>query len=354
MSKHIIESIQNITKRNLVSYVTNTRTNKNSPIDMSMIRPFYEHLAQLDHAKGLDLMIHTNGGDGIVPWRLVSLIRDFTDDFNVIIPYSCFSAGTLIALGANNIFMGKMGMMGPTDASVSNFFNPIINNQIVPISVEDVSAYISFVKDDFGITHEDELVEGLKSLTDKIHPLSLGNIKRQTSQSRMMAEKLLKLHYSIEQEHKIKDIVEKLTSKSYYHGHPINRKEAKEDIGLNNVINLENTLEDLYWNLYLEYENIMKLNIPWNINEEFSIFEKNSINDLLSKNICTYDSNTSSLIHVAKDDIPLAIIESYNLKHNLVNDKILKAVVQNTPTQNTLINHEIIYPTPHWEKQNET
>lgn len=88
----------------------------------------------------------------------------------------------------------------------------------------------------------------------------------------------------------------------------------------------------------------MKLDISWNLNEEFSVFENYSINELVNNKICTYDSNTNSLTSVEKDEIPLAIIESSNLKHNLMNNKILKAIFHNIqmPDGNNkqiLINH---------------
>jgi hypothetical protein len=48
----------------------------------------------------------------------------------------------------------------------------------------------------------------------------------------MMARKLSSLDMDKRsQEHKIEEIVDSLTSKLFYHGHPINRSEAKEEVG---------------------------------------------------------------------------------------------------------------------------
>ncbi len=38
------------------------------------------------------------------------------------------------------------------------------------ISVEDVKAYITFIKATVGITHEDELIKAVEALTEKITP----------------------------------------------------------------------------------------------------------------------------------------------------------------------------------------
>jgi len=80
----------------------------------------------------------------------------------------------------------------------------------------------------------------------------------------MMAQKLLSLHMNkAKEQHEIKDIVDNLTSKLYYHGHPINRKEAQEQIGLRTVINADSELEPIMWDLYLEYENEIKADDPF-------------------------------------------------------------------------------------------
>ncbi|MBI2222871.1 MAG: hypothetical protein HYU53_16915 [Acidobacteria bacterium] len=67
--------------------------------------------------------------------------------------------------------------------------------------MEDVYAYIALVKEDLGIKGETELVQAFKSLTEQLHPLALGNVKRFYAQSRMMARKLLELHMDPKTEH---------------------------------------------------------------------------------------------------------------------------------------------------------
>ncbi|MFB3889848.1 MAG: hypothetical protein ACE14S_10190 [Candidatus Bathyarchaeia archaeon] len=118
---------------------------------------------------------------------------------------------------------------------------------------------------------KDELVLAFNHLASQIHPLALGNVKRSRSQSKQLATKLLALHMDPKNDcHKIDEIVEKLTSRSYYHGHPINRKEAKEDLGLN-VIHPPVKVEELMWKLYMEYEKEMLLNVSFNWIQDFII-----------------------------------------------------------------------------------
>ena len=196
----ILEALQKERENRLaISYITSTRAGHEIQIADDAVPLIFEHLeAGRDLAgKGVDLFIHSNGGSGTVPWRIVNLIRQYTKKFAVLVPHRAFSAATLIALGADEIVMHKMGCLGPIDPSVANGFNPQNPQQpgqLLQISVEDVTAFFKLVKDEVGITHEDELVQALVAITDKVHPLALGNVQRSHNQSRLMASKLLKLH----------------------------------------------------------------------------------------------------------------------------------------------------------------
>lgn len=265
--KTTIEKLQRARDgRLLLVYVTSTRQGYEVAMADDVLRLLYEHLeAAKDTAKtGVDLFIHSNGGHGTVPWRIASLIREYTDDFAVLVPHRAFSAATLLALGAHKIVMHRMGCLGPIDPSVANAFNPPNPHNPgapLPISVEDVSAYFKLVKDEVGISHEDELVQALTALTEKIHPLALGNVQRSHNQSRLMAKKLLLLHMNEDRAHEITKIIDTLKSNLFFHGHPINRDEA-EELGLR-VEKPPEAVEELMWKLYLEYEVELKLNEPF-------------------------------------------------------------------------------------------
>jgi hypothetical protein len=252
----------------VITYVTSTRPSLEAPMAMDVIPIIYQHLQALETAPDqtkIDLFLHSNGGDGIVPWRLVTLIREYCSEFDVLIPHRAYSAATLTALGADHVVKHPMGMLGPTDPTVANPFNPPHPqnpSQLLGISVEDVASYISLVRDDVGIQHEDELVQAFNLLARKIHPLALGNVKRATSQSRMMAGKLLRQKALEEKldERELEEIIDKLTSQLYYHGHPINRGEAREDLRLTFVEeDVPRAVEDAMWALYEAYADDMQM-----------------------------------------------------------------------------------------------
>ena len=75
----IIEAIQKERNTHVISYVTSTRANLETQMAMDSIRKVYDHLQYIKKSREeakVDLFLHSNGGDGIVPWRLVTLIRE--------------------------------------------------------------------------------------------------------------------------------------------------------------------------------------------------------------------------------------------------------------------------------------
>jgi hypothetical protein len=255
----LIEEIEKLRESKVICYLTSVRPNVGAQMGEDAVRVFFDHLLLLPErpVKKLDIFLCSNGGSGVVPWRLVSLFREFAEKIGVLIPYRAYSAATMLALGADEIVMHPFAEMGPIDPTVSNDFNPVDQStqQRVGISVEDVKAYVGFVKETVGIRHEDELIKAIEILAQRVHPLALGNVERFISQSRLIARKILLTHMTEEtSKHEIDDTIETLASKLYFHGHPINRKEARLELGLKVAENVPPALETAMWKLYLEYE----------------------------------------------------------------------------------------------------
>src|SRR5882724_7186467 len=267
----LIKKIEELRDSKVICYVTSLRPNVVGQISDDAVRVMFEHLLLLPSRpiKKLDLFLCSNGGAGTVPWRLVPLFREFAESFNVVIPFRAYSAATLIALGADEIVAHPFAELGPIDPTVQNEFNPLSDDQSgrrLGIGVEDVRAYVSFIKTTVGITHEDELIRAIEILAQKVHPLALGNVERFILQSRMIATKILKTHMPSTDDHRINEIVETLGSKLFFHGHPINRLEAKNDLNLKVNVELPPDLETAIWDLYKDYEiefkNTEQLNPP--------------------------------------------------------------------------------------------
>lgn len=77
---------------------------------------FMSVIHKLDRTKGLDLILHTPGGDMAATESLVEyLMAMFNKDVRAIVPQIAMSGGTIMALACREIVMGKQSSIGPID-----------------------------------------------------------------------------------------------------------------------------------------------------------------------------------------------------------------------------------------------
>jgi membrane-bound ClpP family serine protease len=77
---------------------------------------FMTAIHTLDRTKGLDLILHTPGGETAATESLVDYLREmFGTNIRAVIPQLALSAGTMIACACDDILMGKHSSLGPID-----------------------------------------------------------------------------------------------------------------------------------------------------------------------------------------------------------------------------------------------
>lgn len=265
-SIELIKKIQELESAKLISYILADRIQgPQASIATDALGLFYRHLEDMGETQKIALFLYSTGGDTMVPWRLVNLIREYCQQFVVLVPYKAHSAATLMCLGADEIIMTKMAELSPIDPSVANAFNPVMQlpqgappqtaAQKIPISVEDVAAYLRLATDRAGLDTVEAKLGAFEQLAKVVHPLALGNVERSHTLIRTLAKKLLGLHTDMSSDEgisKINSIIDVLTEKLYSHQHLIPRKEAKDILGLN-VRYAGRDLEALLMALYNEY-----------------------------------------------------------------------------------------------------
>jgi len=78
------------------------------------------NIHKLDRTKGLDLILHTPGGDLAATESMVDYLHSiFGKNIRAIIPQISMSAGTMIALSCKSILMGKQSNLGPIDPQLN-------------------------------------------------------------------------------------------------------------------------------------------------------------------------------------------------------------------------------------------
>lgn len=215
-----------------------------------------------------DLCLYTRGGDTNAVWPIVSLIREFDSDFEVLAPFRCHSSGTLLALGAKRIVLGPLSELSPIDPSTGNQFNPVdpVNpKNRLAISVEDVQSYRNFIAKQMKRNEEDLSVGAIAPFVDRlvnvVHPLALGNVDRVNEQIKQLARNLLALH-PIEGRDEGK-VVTKFTTEFYSHLHMISRHEALAILGDDQVEMADSDLAAALDDLLRAYEDDFHLRRPF-------------------------------------------------------------------------------------------
>jgi hypothetical protein len=265
--KALIEEIQALRDSKVLTYITGDRAPAPAQIGDDAVRPMYDHLRQLRHVDRLDLFIYSRGGAIDVPWRIVTALRTTADEVNVLVPFRANSAATLIALGADEIVLGRQGELGPID--------PIMNIQRLwsaqpgvgqptfvqeTINVEDIMAYLRFVRERAGLSDQTALSTSLSELTQRLDAIGLGNAHRTHSHIRDVARRMLLSRKEPASEQVMAAIIETLAERVYAHGHAIGLKDA-ESIGLP-VTAASDDLDKAMWGLLNAYESDLKLLEP--------------------------------------------------------------------------------------------
>ena len=90
-------------------------------IDDSDKNAFMCVIHDLDRKKGLDLILHTPGGDATATESLVDYLKEmFGSNIEVFVPQIAMSAGTMIACASRLIHMGKQSSLGPIDPQIGD------------------------------------------------------------------------------------------------------------------------------------------------------------------------------------------------------------------------------------------
>jgi hypothetical protein len=273
MNKVRLENYSNLEKsRNskLLVYITGDRQGMETQIATDQLDYFSEHLDKIGKTNKISLLLYTRGGDTMAAYSLVNLIRQFCVEFEIIIPSKARSSGTIISLGADNIIMTKQATLGPIDPSLNGPLNPQNpffpeNPQArMPVSVESIQGFFDLAKNELKLNDEANLKDVLLSLSEKVHPLVLGNVYRTRTQIQMVARKLLQKQLGAESGEKIDKIIAFLCSDSGSHDYAIYRNEARDELGLA----IEKPDDELYNLIKLIFEDIkqeLQLVEPFNL-----------------------------------------------------------------------------------------
>jgi len=260
----LLKKIEQRRKSRVLLYVTGDRPGLETQIHPETYDFFVNLLDEIGVVDRISLILYTRGGSTLAGWAIANLIQHFCEEFEVIIPSKAHSTGTLISLGAKHIVMTKQATIGPIDPSVNSPLNPNIPGAApdarVPVSVEAVNGFIELAKSNSSELDGNAVKDLLIQLSNKVHPLVLGDVYRSKSQIQMLATKMLDKTGIAK--NKVKPIVSFLCSESGSHDYTIHRREAIE-LGLQ----IEKPNTEFYSEIRAVYDDFaaeLKLTERWN------------------------------------------------------------------------------------------
>lgn len=140
---------------------------------------FMAAVHNMDRDKGLDLILHTPGGDIAATESLVYYLRQmFGKNIRAIIPQIAMSAGTMIACACSSIVMGKQSNIGPIDPQVGG------------LPAHGVIAEFDRAKDE--IRKDPVCAATWQPIIGKYHPTFLQSCEQAIELSKSLVEQWLK------------------------------------------------------------------------------------------------------------------------------------------------------------------
>ncbi len=234
--KYLFE-IQKKTGRNVIAYYSGW-LQRGTAIDVIVNdkdkNAFMVNIHKLDRTKGLDLILHTPGGDLAATESIVDYLNQmFGNNVRAIIPQISMSAGTMIALSCKEIIMGKQSNLGPIDPQMGGVACQAVLDE--------------FEKAKTDIKTNPQAAPLWQVIISKYHPTFLGACQSSIEWSEKLASDWLTRNMCNGDETKTKKILKEFsdhkTNKS--HARHISKEKCKE-IGVS-VVDMEtdNDLQDL-------------------------------------------------------------------------------------------------------------
>lgn len=228
LRRKYIKDLAQYTNRNVICYYSGflqkPELGSSNAVNDSDKNGFMTTINGLDTSKGLDLILHTPGGDTAATESIVDYLwQIFSGDVRCFVPQMAMSAGTMIACSSKEIWMGKQSSLGPIDPQ----FNGIPAHGVIE---EFQKAYNE-------ITTDPRTIPVWQPIIAKYSPAFIGECEKAVKWSNELVTKWLARNMLKENDdatNVISGIIKELGdhSVSYAHNRHLSFSKCK-DIGLN-------------------------------------------------------------------------------------------------------------------------
>jgi hypothetical protein len=203
----------------------------------AMIAPLERVLRNLGKVPRLDVFLRSTGGFAEVPWRIVSLLREFSDQLGVIVGSIAYSGASHVAISADELLMTPFSVLGSVDPTRNHPLLPkdTTTGQPIPASVQDLKHCMLFIKEQLGKDREyssSDLATIITELFRHVEPMAIGAIEQSYSLSRLITRKVLSTRKKKLDDTLVKRIEDQLAGQYFSHAFPISRADVEADLGL--------------------------------------------------------------------------------------------------------------------------
>jgi len=219
-----------------------------SNIDFELLPGLYSQLTRMGKVETLDVIIQCRGGVVNAARRIALLLRKFTKRLNFIVPYHCESAGTILALSADEILAGDLAIFSPIDP---HLHGSVGDGGTSALSCLDIKQFGAMCQDWFGVDAAEANAEQVSVLCNSIFPPTLTAFYRTSIETQKIAEELLAYQLPEASSNHRAKIVNHLMYNYHSHHYAITAEQLQQ-LGLNCVRN--NEVEDLAWEISSEIQ----------------------------------------------------------------------------------------------------
>lgn len=159
----------------------------------------------------VEIVIHSGGGHPEVAYAAMKFFRRRFKRVNVIVPLLAKSAATLMCLGADQVFMGELGELGPIDIQLDDQvkhgeqgFSPLDEFKSLEFmreqAIEWMDYYAAVMNRRYGISIKEALKDSvplvsslMRPMFEQIDPIEMGGNRRALAIGEEYAKRMLAL-----------------------------------------------------------------------------------------------------------------------------------------------------------------
>ena len=216
-----------------------------SSLDLDLLPVLYDMVTEMNAPSRLDIVAHIRGGEIGAARRIAMMLSNACEHLTFVVPFRCESAGTIMALAAEEIIAGPAAIFSPIDPQLQAE-NTTLESGDASMSAEDVRRFPDVLRDWFGADHENAHECARSILAESIFPTTLTSFYRAVEETRSIGLELTAMRRDRLNDAEREKIVDGLLFDHHSHGFPLSGNDLAA-LGL--PLSRQSTVEAAAWEI---------------------------------------------------------------------------------------------------------